>query len=360
MYMNGILDWCMYSQYLDHKVFSEFLYFLQRVNERTEFKFGLRESYVEKEDEPELGINVEYFGFNILQDDRMRYIIENIIDSNLSETNKIGNTIISHFYGARGVHTSLTGISDPKKAFVDFDRLSENDTNYLSELKTAVEISKKKKLKFYGTTELHTSLQTAGRNFCRKKYNNSNRIASTLDIVEMISGWKQEGFLDEIINSANTLEKMFKLLSSKPGIGEYYGYHCSTSNSVNPALPFDHDEPYCVPGPGARESINLMFSRFKGKLPYGKIVVWLRENEHLLFKPLKIHNHFHNFKLNDQNLFYNSQDTMKVYGTEVALCQFSVYNHLKKNPHLISRRVVARNDDDSVCDGQFLIDGVFS
>ena len=94
-----------FGKYLDQKVMEDYNYFLIKVNERTELQFGLRDSYNDDGHEA-LGESVEYFGFNILQDDRMRYIIENIVslpDSKLSQYNKIGNTIISHFYGARGI-----------------------------------------------------------------------------------------------------------------------------------------------------------------------------------------------------------------------------------------------------------------
>jgi hypothetical protein len=33
------------------------------------------------------------------------------------------------------------------------------------------------------------------------------------------------------------------------------------------------------------------------------------------------------------------------YGTEVGTCQFGVYQHLKKNPHLIARRTVGEDPD---------------
>ena len=255
----------MYEKYLNMEKFKEFEHFLVKVNERTEWQFGLRDEYVNDDKvDPALNADVEYFGFNILQDDRMRYIIENIVTiPTLSMPNKIGNTIISHFYGARGIHSLVTGESDVKKAHVDFQRIASGDIAYLDEIKRYIDIGRQQKQKFYGTTELHTSIQTAARNYCRVKYNDPNRAATLADIIEWIASWTIDGTIDSIIENAGSLKGMYDILTSKPGIGEYYGYHCATSNSVNPYLNFHHDESFCAPGPGARESLEHIFDKWK-------------------------------------------------------------------------------------------------
>lgn len=346
----------MYEQYLNREKLADFEHFLVKVNERTEWQFGLRDSY-ENDDsvDPALNADVEYFGFNILQDDRMRYIIENIVTlPELSMSNKIGNTIISHFYGARGIHQLVTGIQDPKEAHVDFERIGKGDVDYLNTIKGHIDIGKRNKQKFYGTTELHTSLQTAARNFCRVKYNDPNRQATTADIIEWIADWTQDGTINRI-ESAKTLKDMYDVLRSKPGVGEYYGYHCATSNSVNPYLPFHHDESFCAPGPGARSSLENIFDKWSGsKFPYAEMVIWIRDNQHKLFSRIDIHDFFHNFDVGGNNVFMENQHNMKVYGTEVGLCQYGVYCWLKANPHLISKRKIARVNSvaqSGVCPG---------
>lgn len=352
-----------YSSFLDYDVLAKYNYFLKKVNERTEVQFGLRNTY-DANGDPALGTNVEYFGFNILQDDRMRYIIENIVtlpDSQLSQHNKIGNTIISHFYGARGIHTLVTGENDPKKAHFDFER-ANSDKQYIARTKKITEFYKLHKKKFYGTTELHTSIQTAARNFCRKKYNDQNRTATLTDILEWIASWTKDGTMDKIINEANSLKTMFDILTAKPGIGEYYGYHCATSNSVNPILQFNHNDEFCAPGPGAKESLNLLFPTLnKRKDTYGELVVWLRDNQDKLFSGLIIHDFFHNYILKDgSKVFEEEQNKLMTYGTEVSLCQFAVYMHLSKNNNLIERRQVARAEID-ICQGALMefIDGKY-
>lgn len=346
--LRSTISRAQYGNYIDLKAIADFEFFLNKVSERTDKQFGLRETYVC--DDPALAPDVEFFGFNILQDDRMRYIIENIVslpDNELSQANKIGNTIISHFYGVRGIHTIVTGIKDPKKAHVDFERLTK-DQDYLNYIKEQVSISKRNGKKFYGTTELHTSLQTAARNFCRKKYADDSRPASLMDILEWVADWTIDGTVDRILK-VKSLKEMYHLLCEKPGVGAYYGYHCSTSNSVNPALSYQHDENFCSPGPGARESLDLIFKPLKdagAKLDYGDLTIWIRENQKSLFSNIHIHPFFHNIQVNGQNIFKDQQNELKVYGTEVGLCQFGVYCYLKKNPHLISKRKVARDDED--------------
>lgn len=342
-----------FANYIDRDELKKFEYFLHKVNEKWEYQYGLRDSYDDGGDAA-LGQDVEYFGSVTTADDRLRYIIENIVaipDEILSPANKIGNTIISHFYGARGIHQIMTGISDPKHAHVDFELL-HSDQDYLETLKVNADAAKRAKKKFYGTTELHTSLQTAGRNYCRVKYNDPNRAASNLDILEWIAAWTVNGVIDKMLN-AKTLKEMYAILTTNNGIGEYYGYHCSTSNSVNYALPFHHDEYFCMPGPGARTTLNAMFKPLmdKGvvkKMPYGDLAIWIRNHQHVIFEQkLLIHPFFHNYLVDDKKVFTHEQDELKVYTTEVSLCQYGIYNYLCKNPHLINKRKVARLEDDT-------------
>ena len=347
----------MYNQYLDTKKFEEFNRFLIKVNERTDYQYGLKDTY-SNDNNPVLDIDVEYFGFNILQDMRIRYIIENIVACNeLSPENKICNTFISHFYGAKDIHSTITGISDVKKAHVDFERIAKGDRDYLDSIKRSINISKKQKKKFYGTTELHTSLQTAARNFCREKYQDPHRQASLTDILEWLSGWLIDGTVNKFLNDCNTLEKFYHVLTDKKGIGEYYGYHASTSNSVNTVFQFDHNEEFCKPGPGAKRALDTIFPKLKskGKMPYDKLIWWIRENQDVIVKDLKIHDFFHNIEINDNvKVFKESQDKLKIYGIEVGLCQFDVKNWLQENPHLINRRKIVYEEKTATLD-KFLI-----
>ena len=87
---NNIIVRSEYGNFVDYDAIGKFEFFLNKVSERTDKAFGLRDKY-ECDDEA-LGADVEYFGFNILQDDRMRYIIENIVTLPDSQLSKASNT----------------------------------------------------------------------------------------------------------------------------------------------------------------------------------------------------------------------------------------------------------------------------
>ena len=123
----------------------------------------------------------------------MRYIGTVIAQQDMSKFNILGNGIISHFYGARGVHMALTNSTDPNDCFVDFDKLADNDPHYLVELRSNIEIAKTKKRPIWGTTELHTSIQAASRNYCREKYNNPDRPFHPVDVVDWVASFKYNG-----------------------------------------------------------------------------------------------------------------------------------------------------------------------
>ena len=297
---------------IDWVVLKDYEHFVKMVNRRTLFQKGIVESY--NPTDPALGLEVEYFHPSITADDRMVYIMENIVTvPGLKWQNVIGNTIISHFYGARGVHNILTGIDDDKKAHIDFVKLGQEQIEfketkkvgeYTKHLRELAVKAKEDKQKVWGTTELHTSIQTAGRRFV------------------------SEGFA---------------YLTGENMIGDYYGYHCSTSNSVNPKLNFSHDSKFVAPGPGACETLELMFPGLSKKdVPLGERVVWIRENQKEILD-IEFHKELWNYtSTSGIKIFEDEQNELKSYGTEVSLCQYSVYCRLKKNPHLIKNRKVAR------------------
>lgn len=340
-------------EYADMAAIKEFEHFLKAVENRWLFLNGYMDKYdVDVEKDPALGLEVEYFHPSITCDDRMVYIMNNIVmlpDSVISPSNKICNTIISHFYGARGIHSVVTGIRDPKQAHVDFERVLIDD-EYVIGLRTIAEAAKKKKIKFFGTTELHTSLQTSARNYCRVKYNDPKRLFHVTDIIEWVASFIQDGTVSKILNEVGSLKDMFTLLKTQPGIGNYYGYHCATSNSVNPALPFNHDESFCSPGPGATIALRAMFPRLFAevkKFDTGELVIWFRNNQTQLMPELTFHPATWNVEVLGNKVFESEQNELKTYGTEVGMCQFSVYLRLRDNPHLISKRKIARNEDET-------------
>ena len=81
------------------------------------------------------------------------------------------------------------------------------------------------------------------------------------------------------------------------------------------------------------------------KFPFGDAVVWIEENQQSLFPTLQFHKALWNIEANGKKVFPFEQNKLMVYGLEVGLCQFGVYQHLKKNPHLIERRKCGTDPD---------------
>jgi hypothetical protein len=315
--------------------------FFNKVNERALFNMGILESYDSGGDEA-LGETVEYFHPQITLDDRMRYIMENIVNAPMSMDNIICNTIISHFYGARGIHQVLTRDPNPKTALVDFERLlvdREYEDKIRKNLVDAVSLG----LPIYGSTELRTSLYGAANNYVAE-LRNQPRDAHKINILLWVASFIPRGITGRMAQ-VNSLSEMFNILTEIEGVGSYYGYHCSTSNSVNPRINIDHDERYCVPGPGARFTLDLIFGS-NCTVPHGDRVIWFRENYKDLIGEIPLHESTHNVIVDGKKIFRHEQDELKTYGCEVGLCQYGVYYRLRNNPSLISRRKVARVDNN--------------
>lgn len=327
-------------------------YFFNKVNERSELTYGYRDSYDSGGDEA-LGETVEYFHPHILYDDRMRYIMQNIVLSDMSMDNIICNTIISHFYGGRGIHQILTRDPNPKTALVDFERLLV-DREYEKEIRKNIDDAISLGLGVYGTTELRTSLFGASNQWVAEN-RGVERNADKINILLWVAGFIPRGITRRMA-SVTSLAEMYNILSQIEGVGSYYGYHCSTSNSVNPNIPINHDERFCVPGPGARLTLDMMFGE-GCKIPHGDRVIWFRENYKELIGEIPLNPNEWNMVVNGTKIFEHEQNELKTYGCEVGLCQFGVYTRLSNNPHLINKRKVARVDESTM---QYFFNNNFS
>ena len=315
-------------------------YFFNKVNDRALYQMGIKDSYDNEGDEA-LGETVEYFHPQITLDDRMRYIMENIVLSNMSMDNIICNTIISHFYGGRGIHQILTRDPNPKTALVDFERLLV-DKEYEMTIRKNIDDALSIGLGVYGTTELRTSLYGASNTFVAES-RDLPRNADKINILLWVASFIPRGITKRMA-AVNSLQEMYNILTEIEGVGQYYGYHCSTSNSVNPRINIDHDERFCVPGPGARLTLDMMFPPDCG-IPHGDRVIWFRENYKDLIGDIYLHESTHNVIVGDTKIFQHEQNELKTYGCEVGLCQFGVYSRLSDNKSLINKRKVARADE---------------
>jgi len=331
----------LFERHLDWNRVKDVEHFFYKINERLLWKMGVIPSYSDG-GEPALGTEVEYFHFSICGDDRMRYLGQNVVlEDSLTQRNKVCNAVISHLYGGRRIHSLLTGVTNPKKAHLDFDRIN-SDPKYVEWMRENAKYAWTHGFKFYGTTELHTSLQTAARNFCRVKYSEPDRQASNTDIVEWVAGFITSGLIDRLLN-AKTLEETYELITSERGIGAYYGYHLGVDCSLIPGTAYHHDEKFCVPGPGACHTMDLMFPTLHQavkKMPYGDLVVWIEQNQKRLYPRVDFDPALWNIvnEANGKKMFTFDQNKFMVYGCEVAHCQYGIYDRLKNNPALVEKR----------------------
>jgi len=338
-----------FKQDLDRSLIPQIQRFWTKINERQLHFMGVPgfETYDTDGDEA-LGRDVEFFHFSICADARMRYLGENFVlndDQLLDPVNKLSNAVVAHLYGGRRIYSLFTGVTDPRKAYLDFSRVG-SDPDYVRMVRSNAEYAKLHGFKFYGTTELHTSLQTAARNFCRDKYGDPGRPASNVDIIEWIASWRDKGLFEALLG-ATSLGETFEHIKSLPGVGAYYGYHLAVDCSLFPFTRYHHDEPFCVPGGGCQTTLKMLFPRLTAskKFPFGEAVVWIEQNQKDLFPTLQFHPALWNIERDGKKVFPFEQNKLMVYGLEVGLCQFGVYCHLKKNPHLIERRKVGVDPD---------------
>lgn len=338
---------------IDKEILKDLNWFLYKINERACIQNGfIQTEYkpINRHGNEEYGLfeSVEYFHPSITLDDRMRYICEYIIpNNNLSDFSKFGNTVISHFYGARGVHQVITGSNKKDDCFINFDEVSNNNLKYIDDLRNISEYNNKiLKKPVWGRTELHTSIQTAARNFCRKKYNDLSRKFYIFDVVEWVASFKNSGIYDKLLQSDH-IKDSFGVLLTERGIGDYYGFHCSASTSVLPFLKYHHDQRFVAPGPGAQYALSLIWPQAPRNL-YAEGIYFLRENSDLIGLTDNVEFHEKSWNIND--VFLEPQNTLKYYGTEVLCCQFGIYQKIKNDKFLSEKRKVARlEENDSLC-----------
>lgn len=327
---------------IDKKVLKEIRFFFHQQQNKSLYKMGIKESYNDY-GVPALYESTEYFPLFITLDDRTRYIAENIVLSDVGKHNIICNTIISHFYGARGIHQIATKESNPIKALIDFERIL-NDKDYTNWINTNLEEARSHGISIYGRTELRTSLFDAANTYVAKK-DNKPRNQNPVNIIRWVASFIESG-LTEVISNASSLESLYKHITKVDGIGRYYGYNCSVCNSINPSINASHNEAFCVPGPGAIKVLNQLFPNVAPReFGYGNRVVWIRNNQKELFGKFEVPESKQNIIVNGTEIFREQLTKLSTYGIEVGICQFSVYQRLRDNPKLVSNRKVARLDE---------------
>lgn len=89
-----------------------------------------------------------------------------------------------------------------------------------------------------------------------------------------------DGVVDKI-KAAKNQEKVFKILCSYDGLGEFLSYQIFVDMTYIPEFPFSENE-FTVAGPGCKMGLNYLFEDRDG-MSYEECLFWLRENLDRLF-----------------------------------------------------------------------------
>tara|TARA_Y100000296_G_C5175570_1_gene259844 strand:- start:3012 stop:4049 length:1038 start_codon:yes stop_codon:yes gene_type:complete len=326
----------------DSEVMLDFNWFLYKITERSNINMGFVDGDYLAENrhgdyDMGLGADVEYFHPTITLDDRMRYIGESISSADMSKNNIMCNTLISHFYGARGVHQSITQSTDPKNCWVDFDKLGQNDTNEINKLRINIDQAVSQGHPIWGTTELHTSIQTSAKNYVIGSGLPRKMHAS--DVCLWVASFKERGIIN-CLYSVDHIKYAYKIFMGIEGIGDYFAFHGAASTSVLKQTKYTHDDNFVAPGPGAKYACKLLWPDLKPKY-YGDAICFLRENGDEI--GLTDNVNFHPKAYNINGLFEQNQDGLKYYGTEVLCCQFGIYLQIRNNKVACDNRKVSRS-----------------
>ena len=328
----------------DKELMLDFNWFLYKINERSNIMMGFVDSQysnVNRHGDIDWGLekDVEYFHPTITLDDRMRYIAESISLADISDNNIMCNTLISHFYGARGVHQQITASTDPNDCWVDFDRIAADDLEYINELDRNIGQAIHNKQPIWGTTEIHTWIQTAARNFVIDKFNQEPRPMKPVDVCVWVADFINKGYIQSLYQS-NHIEEAYNVLVGITGIGDYYAFHGAASTSVLQQTQYTHDDRFVAPGIGAKFMVKLMWSGIKSS-EHAEAIYFLRENGDEI--GLTDNVDFHPEAYNINGLLRDNQDGLKYYGTEVLCCQFGIYLQIRHDRKSCDNRKVSRS-----------------
>lgn len=336
------------EQYIDKSRVAELEQYLIEMNKR-----GLADYYAK---EPgnlaynapvrALAQDVMYFQALVLApSDRLMLARDVIGVGHLSPEDKACNASLSYFYGPTYILTYLTGVTDTAKAHIDFDRVYR-DQEYVEQLRSNIAFARKHGHPIWTTTELHTSIQTEGRNYCRQKYNDPTRKADSLDIVEWLAHLKRQGWMRKVIE-AKTLEQAYHAYCEPKGIGPYFGGNSIMMISNLREAAYSHEENFCAPGGGAINTLNYLFEPLRKaghKVSDLKLIQWLTDEQERLMPNLKVPKEFQNRDGWTGKILKKDQLRYTANSFEVGCCQFSVYRKFLEQPEAIKRRLDVKFD----------------
>jgi hypothetical protein len=330
-------------KHVDKSRMAELERYLLEMNRR-----GLDEHYGRPyvNNEEALNAKVMYFQALLLSPCDRRMMARDIMNVPwLSEEDKVCNSSLGYWYGPTYYLVYLTGITDLSRAHIDFDRVYE-DQDYVESLRENIAFTRKQKHQIWTSTELHTSIQTEGRNYCRLKYKDPNRKADSLDIVEWMAYLKKQGWAKKVLE-AKTLESAFHTYCEPKGIGPYFGGNSVMMISNSRQAAYSHEENFCAPGGGAINTLDYLFEGLKKaghKLNHLRLLQFLTDQQEVLLPNLTVPVEFQNMQGHDGMLLKSDMKRYTANAFEVGCCQFSVYRKFLEQPELIKRRLDVKWD----------------
>lgn len=330
-------------KHADMARFAELEHYLLEMNAR-----GLAEHYGKPYAAPQRALesDVMYFQALLLAPSDRKMLARDIIGvSHLSAEDKGCNASLSYWYGPTYILTYITGITDSAKAHIDFDRVY-HDQEYVESLRSNIAFARKHGHPIWTTTELHTSIQTESRNYCRSKYNDPTRKADSLDCVEWIAYLKHNGWMKKVIE-AKSLIAAYDAYCEPRGVGPYFGGNSTLMIANLREAAYSHEENFCAPGGGAINTVNYLFeplAKAGYKLNPLRLLQWITDEQERLMPSLKVPVEFQNMDGWTGKILKQDMLRYTTNAFEVGCCQFSVYRKFLEQPEAIKRRLDVKFD----------------
>jgi hypothetical protein len=326
-----------YLKFLNRERLAKFELFANELNNRS---LALLYGKIYNAPDKALELPVEYYHPLILQPPDQRDNAINVIDSAIAMEDKALSAAMIHLYGGAAIAPCLTGEVDLSKAHVDFTRVYE-DQAYVEELRANVIFARSVGIGLWGATELHTSVQTSARNYCREKYKNPERKAESLDLVEWLAYLKKQGWITRICE-AKSLEQAVNIFAEPKGLGAYFAGNCTISISHIKELSYSEHERFCTVGKGAAWTLEWLFEdlyKAGHRVKHLDLVLALYDaQEKILPLISNISPEFRNMTGRAGQILKADHVRLSCSNIETVCCQYSAYTRLLDNPKLISRR----------------------
>jgi len=275
------------------------------------------------------------------------YWLENFVfRPDVSMRNRICNAMVVKFVG-KPTTTLLACDTWDYSEVIDFEKYKEYGEYY--ELINSNVDDNKWDLKVWGTTQIHTSLQTAARNYCREIDGSTDRFKLS-HMIRWISHLDDLGMSDIVMDKNNRLRDVGNWLSSFRGIGPYFSYHPPCNFSRDDDLPnIDEDDDYCLVGPGAQRGLEYVFPevKFRNNDIMEQYILAIRDHQNEFFEFTG--DEYDYYKMNLER-----GGRLTTFGVEITLCQFDVYMNIRDNPEAQKKRILPLTFDSYFQDSDIL------